>query len=189
MVTAVILAAGGSSRLGTPKQLLLVRGRSLLRRAAETACASRAGDVIVVLGADASRMRGELQGLRVRVIENPSWREGISSSIRSAVSSLQATTDAVLLMLCDQPRLTSAHVDMLIGASERSPGCPVASFYGGSAGVPAIFPRTMFGDLLLLEGETGAKGLLRKHSDILLTIPFPGGTIDVDAASDVPGEL
>jgi len=188
-VDAVILAAGASSRLGTPKQLLQFEGASLLRHAALAASRSRAADVIVLLGADAPAMMKELDGLRVRTVENPLWREGIGSSIRSAVSALGAGCDGVLVMLCDQPRLTSAHLDALIDAFERRPDRPAASVYAGSAGVPALFPRAMFGELLRLAGDNGAKRLLTSRMENLSLVPWPDGAHDVDTATDVHSHL
>ena len=188
-VTAVILAAGGSSRLGSPKQLVQFQGRSLLRRAAETACASRAGEILAVLGFDATVMRRELDGLPVRVLENPLWREGIGSSIRHAITSVSPESGGILLMLCDQPRLTAGHLDALIDAFGRTPDRSVASAYGGSAGVPALFPRALFGELLLLKGDRGAKRVLLAHADELVTLPWPDGALDVDTAPDVSAHL
>jgi molybdenum cofactor cytidylyltransferase len=188
-VTAVLLAAGASSRLGEPKQLLKSKGLSLLRHAAVTACASRASEVIIVLGYEAPRMRSELAGLPVLVLENPLWREGISSSIRLAVSSLSADSEGVLLMVCDQPRLSSLHLNALIDAFDRSAGRPVASAYRGSTGVPALFPRRLFTELLLLGGDRGAKGVLYTHAEELITIQWADGALDVDTDADVSAHL
>ncbi len=186
---AIILAAGASSRLGSPKQLVDTGGRSLLRRTAETVCASRAREVFAVLGFDAPAMQAELQGLPLNVLVNDLWREGISSSIRRAIRSLPPGSDAALIVLCDQPRLTPGHLDALIDASERAPGRPVASGYGGSAGVPAVFPRAMFPGLLQLTGDHGAKALLRDSGAGLVTLPWPDGAYDVDTTGDVPARL
>jgi molybdenum cofactor cytidylyltransferase len=188
-VALVILAAGDSSRLGRPKQLIGIQGTSLLRRAAVTACASQAADVITVLGYDAPAMLGELDGLRVRVLENPDWREGISSSIRAALAVLPPATDGVLFVTCDQPRLTSGHLNALIDAFARAPDRPVASGYGGTAGVPALFPRALFGELLLLHGDRGAQRVALDHSRELVVIQWPDGIFDVDTAPDVSAHL
>jgi len=188
-VTAVILAAGSSSRLGRPKQLVQFQGRSLLRRAAETACASRAGEVLAVLGFDAGSMRDELKGLRVRTLDNPLWREGIGSSIRCALGSLAPGSEGALLIVCDQPLLSAGQMNALIDASAHSPGRPVASAYGGSVGVPALFPRALFDELLLLRGDAGAKRVLLAHRDELVTLPWPDGALDVDTEADVSPRL
>jgi molybdenum cofactor cytidylyltransferase len=188
-VTAVILAAGSSSRLGTPKQLLTFEGTSLLHRAALAASGSRAGEIIVLLGFDAPAMMKELEGLRVRTVENTLWPEGIGSSIRRAVSGLGPGCDGVLILLCDQPRLTAAHLDALIEAFSLRPDRPAASVYAGSAGVPALFPRAMFGELLSLTGDSGANRVLAACGNDLSLLPWPDGEYDVDTAPDVPSHL
>ena len=188
-VALVILAAGDSSRLGRPKQLVRVLGTTLLRRAAVTACASRAADVIAVFGYDSRVMHAELEGLRARVLENPDWREGISSSVRAAVRGLLPVTDGVLFVTCDQPRLTVDHLNALIDAFERAPDSPVASGYGGTAGVPVLFPRALFGELLSLEGDRGAQRVALAHERDLVVIPWPDGTFDVDTPPDVSAHL
>jgi len=188
-VTAVILAAGSSSRLGTPKQLLQFRGESLIRRTAEAACNSTAGEVVAVIGYHAPDMRAALGGLRVRVLENLLWRKGISSSIRHAIASLPPRTDGALLMVADQPMLTAGHLDALIRTFHQGPQRAVASAYGESAGVPAIFPRALFGELLLLEGDTGAKRVLLAHKEDLVTLAWPDGAFDIDTARDVSAHL
>jgi len=188
-IPAVILAAGSSSRLGTPKQFVQFQGRSLIRLTAEAACNSRAAEVIAVVGFHAPEMRAALEGLSVRVLENLLWREGICSSIRHGIASLPPDSDGALLMVCDQPRLTAGHLNALIDAFLTRPQRAVASAYGGSAGVPAIFPRALFGELLLLRGDTGAKRVLLAHTRDLITLPWPDGAFDVDSAEDVSAHL
>ncbi|HUI10787.1 MAG TPA: nucleotidyltransferase family protein [Bacteroidota bacterium] len=185
----VILAAGDSRRLGTPKQLVRIAGRTLLRHAALEACASTARDVIVVLGSEAPRMREELRGLRSRVVENSAWREGIASSIHAGCDAVDASADGVLIALCDQPHISAAHIDALIRAGESSPASAVASFYGGSPGVPAWFPRALFGDLLALRGDRGAKQVLAAPGGRLVTIAWPAGLLDIDTAEDIPAAV
>ena len=188
-VAAVLLAAGASARLGSPKQLLQFHGESLLRRTVGTLNASRAAEVVVVLGFNAPDMHGEIAGLPARVLVNPLWREGIGSSIRHGISSLPPETDGALIVVCDQPRLTAEHLDALIDAFAHTPDRPIASGYGGSAGVPALFPRMLFPELLLLNGDRGAKSVLRAHGDRLITLAWPDGTFDVDSAHDIFSHL
>ena len=185
-VTAVILAAGGSARMGRPKQLIPFRGQTLLRRAAEAACASRASEVISVLGYEPALMRRELDCLRVRVQENPLWKEGIASSIRCALGVLDPACEGALIVVCDQPALSAAHLDALIEACTGAPGRAGASAYGGSVGVPALFPRALFADLLRLEGDRGAQRVLIARRESLLEVPWPEGAIDIDTPEDVP---
>ena len=181
----VILAGGDSRRLGRPKQLVTIAGETLLHHVAREACASAAADVIVVLGFALETMGGELRALRARTVDNTLWREGIASSVRAGVGAVSPAADGVLLCVCDQPRISAAHIDALIAAAEAAPGRAVASFYGGAPGVPAWFPRSLFGDLLALTGDTGAKRVLGAQGPRLVTIAWPAGALDVDTAEDV----
>jgi molybdenum cofactor cytidylyltransferase len=188
-IAAVLLAAGASTRLGSPKQLVHIQGESLLRRTVGMLSASRAGEVIVVLGFSAPEMQAEIADLPARVLVNPLWREGIASSVRHAIGSLSAEAGGALIAVCDQPRLTPVHLDALIDAFTHGAERPVASGYGGSAGVPALFPRALFGELLRLHGNRGAKSVLAAHADELITIAWPDGAFDVDSAPDLLSHL
>ena len=181
----VILAAGDSRRLGSPKQLVQFHGETLLRHTAREACGAAAADVVVVLGFEAARMRGELRGLRARTAENALWREGIASSIRAGVAALDPAAEGVLICVCDQPHISSAHVDALLAAAEAAPGRAVASMYGGAPGVPAFFPRALFDDLTALRGDAGAKRVLASQHEKLITVPWPAGAVDIDNAEDI----
>jgi molybdenum cofactor cytidylyltransferase len=186
-VHAVVLAAGGSSRLGHPKQLVEVGGRSLLRRAVEIASAADVDSVTVVLGASADAVIPEIAGLAVRIAHNPAWRSGVGSSIRCGVRSLEGFRDAagVLFMLCDQLRLTAAHLDRMIAAFRDDAAAIVASGYAGTAGVPAIFSSAFRDELCDLEDAQGGKQLLERHSGYVRVVPLPGGELDLDTADDL----
>ena len=184
-ISAIILAAGNSSRLGTPKQFIRRNGRSLLRQAAETACASRASEVVVVLGFHASQMRKELHGLPIRIVENPRWQAGVSSSIIAAIVALPPICEAAMFMVCDQPQLQAAHLDALIAAYTRTGRSAVASGYADTVGVPALFDRTLLPELLQLTGDRGAKEVLTRHADELLIVSWPEGALDIDSEADL----
>lgn len=187
-VGAVILAAGSSSRLGTPKQLLRFRGRSLLGNATLAALDASCAPVIVVTGAHAELVRREVDGLAARVVWNPLWESGLASSIRAGIAALleaDPSTGAAVLLLCDQPRVTPAVVAALVSA-HRTTGSPViASAYGDSAGAPALFSRELFAELCGLEGAEGAKQVIARHAPRARFLPFPGGEMDVDTPGDV----
>jgi len=183
----ILLAAGGSSRLGHPKQLLPYQGRTLLRHAAETAFASRCRPVVVVLGAQAARLRAEMAGLEVLIAENPDWEQGMGSSIRAGLGSLEASAPGlagVVLMLCDQPLITAGALDALVQSHLDTNAPLVASEYGGTRGVPAFFSRALFPDLRALKGEQGAKAVLAAHAPEAVALPLPAGIWDVDTESD-----
>lgn len=182
-VAGIVLAAGGSSRMGRPKQLLPFRGRSLLRHAAGVALAGGCDPVVVVLGAGADRLRAELDGLPVTTAENPDWEQGPGTSVRAGVAAVGAA-DAVVFLLCDQPLVDAAHVRRLV-AAHRATGRPmVASGYGGSVGVPALFARACFPALLATPPAAGAKPLLTRDPDAVAVVSFPAGAVDLDTPAD-----
>jgi molybdenum cofactor cytidylyltransferase len=176
----IILAAGGSTRLAQPKQLLPLRGRSLLRHAAETALASVCRPVVAVLGAKADQMRLELAGLDVTVVNNPQWQTGIASSIRTGVEAIVgAACDGVVMMLCDQPLVSASLLNRLVKAGELA-----AAEYGGTVGVPAYFAAEFFPELMALSGDTGAKSVLLRHPSKMARVPYPEAAIDIDTKED-----
>lgn len=186
-VGAVILAAGASSRMGRPKQTLQYRGESLLRRAALAALGAGCCPVIVVTGANAELSRREMAGLDVREVLNPRWETGMASSVRAGVEALvgaAAEAGAAVLLLCDQPHVTAAVISELIAAHRATERLVVASAYGGSFGVPALFGRALFVELAQLEGAAGAKQVIKRYAAEAHFIPFPGGEVDVDTPDD-----
>ena len=186
-VGAVILAAGSSSRMGSPKQTLQFEGNSLLRRAALAALSAGCGPVVVVTGAHAELCRRELDGLDVREAFNASWESGMASSVRAGIEgliSMDAGVAAAVLLLCDQPHVTSHVISSLIAAHHASGRPVIASRYGGSFGVPALFSRTLFTELTQLEGMAGAKEVIKRHASEAHFLPFGEGSVDVDTPDD-----
>jgi molybdenum cofactor cytidylyltransferase len=184
----VLLAAGGSVRLGTPKQLLEFRGRTLLRHAAEEAAASGCHPVVVVLGAYADRLTREIVDLPVRVAHNVAWRTGMGSSIRTGVGALidaEAAVEGVVITVCDQPFCDASVIRELV--QRRTPGRRriVSASYAGVCGVPTLFDGTHFPELLALDGKEGARRVLEAHREEVLPIPFAPGAVDVDTPEDV----
>ena len=186
-IGAVVLAAGSSSRMGSPKQTLQFRGKSLLKRAALAALGAGCSPVIVVTGAHSELARRELDGLDVREALNTDWETGMASSIRAGVEGLisaDADAEAAVLLLCDQPHVSIEVISGLV-AAYRATGSPVvASTYGGSFGVPALFGRTLFAELAQLEGAAGAKQVIKRHASEAYFLPFHGGEVDVDTPHD-----
>jgi molybdenum cofactor cytidylyltransferase len=177
-VAAVVLAAGASTRLGEMKQLVFLGDETLLERAVRVAREAECSPVVVVLGAGCAQVVGNsLLGDAVQVI-NDKWEEGMASSIRLGVNSLgfaSKEVDGVVVMTCDQPAVTAAHLRGLMGAEMK------ASRYAGRNGVPAFFPREDFGRLLELTGDVGARELLRGAPFVELA----GGELDVDTPEDL----
>jgi molybdenum cofactor cytidylyltransferase len=183
-VAIILLAAGASTRMGTPKQLLQYRNRSLIRYLTEIALASDATSLCVVLGAESARVQQELADLSATLLENPRWAEGMSSSVRAGLAWVPASVHAAIIMLCDQPLVSTGLLDSMINAYVSSGKPIVACEYAGTLGVPALFDRSLFPDLSNLTGDRGAKQIVTQHHGDVYRIPFPGGTVDLDTPSD-----
>jgi molybdenum cofactor cytidylyltransferase len=186
-VGAVILAAGASTRIGIPKQLLQFRGQTFLRHAASVVLEAGCRPVVVVTGANAAASRESLRGLDVLEAENQQWESGMSSSVRVGIKALVTANPritAVVLMLCDQPFVTREIITQLVAAYHETGCSVVASRYGGSYGVPALFGKAHFAELATLEGAVGAKQVIQKHLQKVHLLPFPEGEIDVDTPGD-----
>jgi molybdenum cofactor cytidylyltransferase len=186
-VGAVVLAAGSASRMGSPKQTLQFEGASLLRRATLAALEAKCRPVVVVTGAHAELCRRELDGLEVTEAFNADWQTGMASSIRTGIERLigiDAEVAAAVLLLCDQPHVNADVIAKLV-ASHHATGKPViASAYDESFGVPALFSRTVFGELGQLAGKSGAKDIIKRHASEAHFISFPAGGVDVDTPDD-----
>ncbi|HEY3779671.1 MAG TPA: nucleotidyltransferase family protein [Fimbriimonadaceae bacterium] len=177
----IILAAGGSSRLGSPKQLLPYEGSSLVHHAAEMALQTFE-NVIVVVGSESDKVRECLKDLPITIALNLDWKEGMSSSIRAGISSIGDAEKAVIA-LCDQPKITAAHLQKLISSvNEENP--IAASSYDGILGAPCAFHRSMFPKLLALTGDSGARELIRNAETPVVTVPFEEGNLDIDTQAD-----
>lgn len=189
---AVVLAAGASRRLGQPKQLVPIEGESLLRRTARLALEAGCAPVVVVLGFEAERMAEELAGLPAEMVVNAQWLSGMGSSLACGVAAAlraRPEMDALLLLVCDQPRLTANHLRRLLARHAAGSAPVTASAYAGRAGVPAIFAPALFSDLESIEGDQGARGLISRHG--AQTVDWPDGACDIDLPDDLellPGE-
>jgi molybdenum cofactor cytidylyltransferase len=182
----IVLAAGASTRFGSPKQLALVAGAPLLSVMLNRVTAVAGHAVTVVLGADAVEIVPALGRAPVSLVVNRDWNEGLAASIRAAIRSLPGSCGGALLLLADQAGVTSADLQRLIDAWRRNPRAIVAAQYAGSHGVPAIFPRSEFPALLALRGEHGARALLRQPRVSLIGVPMPGAAHDIDRPEDLP---
>jgi molybdenum cofactor cytidylyltransferase len=186
-VALIILAAGASTRLGTPKQLLTYGGQSLLFRATQTALASVCKPVVIVLGAYAEALKQEVKDLPVEVVENSNWTEGMSSSVRTGITALNSFSDqidAAVLMLCDQPFVSVDVINNLVEIYRVTNKLIIASEYGEALGVPALFSRSLFEELVILKGDVGAKRVIIKHSSEVYKVAFSRGAIDIDTPQD-----
>lgn len=186
-VGLIILAAGASTRLGTPKQLLVYEGRSLLFHAAKTAVASVCEPVVIVLGAYAELLKQEVQDLPVQVVENPNWQRGMGASISTGIKEINPFSnniEAVVLMLCDQPFVSVNIINNLVEIYQKNHHFIVASEYQGTLGVPALFSSDLFRELLNLKSAGGAKTIMNKYSREVYGVAFASGAIDIDTPRD-----
>ena len=178
MIAAAILAAGASRRLGQPKQLVPYHGTTLLRAIAAQVCASGCDRVAVVLGAHAETIAPTLHGLELAILPNAWWPEGVASSIRAAAAwAWRVRASALVLLVGDQPRLTTAHVDLLC-TTFRDTGRSVGSRYAGIIGVPAVFDAAELPHLIELTGDHGARHVLADLQPAI--VEWPDGAVDVD---------
>jgi molybdenum cofactor cytidylyltransferase len=175
-LSAVLLAAGASRRLGHPKQLLVWRGDTLVRRAARAALGAGADELIAVTGASADDVAAALAGLDMRIVHNDRWPEGIGSSIAAGMRAMSG--DAVLLLLADQPGVDAALLAQLV-AGWRAGHARVACAYAGVIGVPALFADPA--DLAALRELSGDRGAQRLLAD--------GGNVFAIAAEHVAHDI
>lgn len=174
--------------MGTPKQLLPWEGQTLLGRTIEAALASPAWPVVVVLGAEAERIRPTLSHLPVLITENAAWAEGMAASIREGVSTLRQFSrrlDAAIIALCDQPAFSADTIVQLIAAHRTTGRSIVAARYAGRHGAPALFRREHFTTLTQLTGEAGARELLNGSGESVAAVDMPQLAVDLDTPADV----
>ena len=183
----ILLAAGSSSRTGQSKQLLEIDGEQLLLKSTRVAVQSESEKIIVVLGANEMAHRKTIEHLPVEIIANPDWETGMGSSLKKGLRQLLQVVPqlkAALVMVCDQPLLTTEHINKLIQTFTNTNSLIVASHYSGSAGVPALFEKSLFEKLLRVEDESGAKKIIQQHKEAIQTIDFLQGAIDLDTPED-----
>jgi molybdenum cofactor cytidylyltransferase len=186
LLAAVILAAGGSSRMGQPKQLLKFRGTSLLRRAIDTALAAGAEQVIVVLGAAADRLVPEVEATSATIVINDQWMEGVSTSLRGGLAAVGSDAKGVFIYPADMPLVTPEALRELARRQQIS-GRPAAmTEAGGVRGVPVFITRSLFPTLMIQEGDTGGAQYLRAHPEAVEAVHFDDPDIvrDVDRPED-----
>jgi molybdenum cofactor cytidylyltransferase len=183
----VILAAGGSERLGEPKQLVQLHGSTLLKRTAEMAQGVTPDRTVVVIGSNPMRMRAILRRCKGRkcIVTNPRWRAGMSTSLRRGLDALPHKARAVLLLAVDQPLLDVAALDTLIAAWVRHPQRPAAARYEKRIGVPAIIPRPLWRAAKAASGDSGARAVLRRPGAAVTAVDMPQAALDIDTPEDL----
>jgi len=187
-IAAVILAAGGSSRFGKPKQLVQFHGKSLLRRIVDLASEAKCSPIVVVIGSESEKARKELAGTVTIAIENKDWQRGMGTSIRAGVQALidhAQKVETIVLLTCDQPFVEAQTIEQLVVLRGKTGKAIVASSYSDTLGVPALFDRSCFAELLALDDESGAKPIILSNSERVAEFQFPAGKIDIDTVEDL----
>ncbi|HEY9488688.1 MAG TPA: nucleotidyltransferase family protein [Chryseosolibacter sp.] len=184
---AIILAAGPSSRMGQPKQMLQIGGEKLLRKTINTALESELNRVCVVLGSHETEMRDLIAGLPVELVLNSEWKKGMGGSIKAGLQHLLshgAAPDCIVILVCDQPLLRKENISNLIQEHRKTKKPIIASGYSETSGAPVLFNKKYFDELRLLPDDQGAKKIILRNPSDVVVIPFPEGEIDLDTPED-----
>lgn len=183
----IILAAGNSSRLGRPKQLLEFSGKTLISHVIDEAEHAKIHAIMVVTGSNSDLIHMEIKDKKVVIVDNESWETGMASGIRAGLSAIlnqDNHIENIIISVCDQPFISRAIFASLIDTKNKTNKGIVASFYQNITGTPVLFDKKYFGDLKALTGEEGAKKILRRYPNDVVAIPFEKGEIDIDTETD-----
>ena len=185
-LSAILLAAGGSSRYGQCKQLVEINGSSLVRLAVNRLLALFPPDRInVVVGANSQVVAQAVSDLPVNAVHNEHWQTGLASSLKAGINSLEPGCRAVMITLCDQALVTEAHLSRLLDQWHADPSEITASGYAGTIGTPAVIPAEFYPQLLALEGDAGAKSILKSNAGRVRTVAMPEAEFDIDVPADL----
>lgn len=185
-IGCAILAAGASRRLGQPKQLVEIAGEPLVRRVARLAHEAGCEHVSVVIGCEGAAVTAALSGVACELLDNAEWPEGIAASVRAAARwASDSRFEALMLLVCDQLKLSAEHLSALWSVWQAAPDTAVASSYAGAPGVPAIFPRAYYAALLQLHGDQGAARLLRAGLRPVTSVAWLEGEVELDTPDDL----
>lgn len=186
---AVLLAAGGSSRMGSPKQLLRIENETLVTRMARRLVELNPGTVTVVTGSAAQAVVDQLRGLPIQIVHNPRWEEGMATSLAAGVGNLPVEIDGVLITLCDQWQVGLADLQTLVTAWIPDISQITAACWQDEGrqviGPPAIFPRALFGELTALKGDRGARLVIEHHRDRTEFVAMQAALFDLDEPADL----
>lgn len=185
-IAAIVLAAGRSSRMGANKMLLPLDGHPLVWHMVQTACASSADVVLVVLGNEADTVAAALPEGQYQRVDNPHFADGLSTSLQAGLDALPDEIDGALILLADTPRTSLATLETILAAARESPERIVATNQGGKPTPPVYWPRALFADLHTIHGDEGGRSLLARSPDAvrLVELAQPDEALDIDAPED-----
>src|SRR6202043_586152 len=175
-IAAIVLAAGRSTRMGGSNKLIAeIGGKPLVRIAAEQALGSRARPVLVVTGHQRERVEAALAGLPIKFVHNPHFADGLGTSLKAGIAALPAEADGVIVCLGDMPQVDAALINRLIGAFDPANGALVVlPTIDGKRGNPVVWSRRFFSDLMAVEGDVGARYLIRRYPEAVAEVPLTG---------------
>ena len=183
---AIILAAGGSSRYGQCKQLINIDGSSLVRHAVNKLSSLFShGTINVVVGANSQAVAQAISDLPVNIVHNDLWQTGLASSLIAGINAIDPGCRAVMITLCDQVLVTEKHLRRLAECWIEDPSGIIASGYADTLGTPAIIPAEYFPQVLALEGDAGAKSILKNNAGRIRTVSIPEAEFDLDVPADL----
>lgn len=183
----LIIAAGESKRMGSPKQLLNIEGETLINRMIHIVKKAVNFPVYVVLGASAESIQAQLPKLDVKIVHNAHWQEGMASSIRIGLNTAKAQnpeTDGLMVVVCDQPYITESTISSLLELQEEKDTQMAAAYYDDVMGTPALFHQTIFDEILSLKGDIGAKKIIQSRPEEVAKLHFEKGLLDIDTKED-----
>jgi len=185
-IAAIILAAGASTRMGEPKQLLPVGGQPMVRRVAEAVCAARLAQVVVVVGAHAEAVGQAVAGLPVEMVLNDRWPEGMTASLHAGLCALRPEMRAALVVLADQPGLTAELIQALADCYYTTGAPVIAPFHRDQRGRPVLFDRALFPELLAAADNKGRREVIARHWDRMARVEVEDPAIfrDIDTRQD-----
>ncbi|HEV7921004.1 MAG TPA: nucleotidyltransferase family protein [Thermoanaerobaculia bacterium] len=185
MISAIVLAAGQATRFGQCKQLMPLAGRTLIEHVLHNLRHSSADEVVVVLGANAEEIRARVPFGEERLVLNPSYAEGMSTSIQAGLRSLPEAAQAAMIVLADQPFVTTGTYDALLDAYRASRASIVAPTYNGIRGNPVLVDRALFAELMNLRGDAGCRSIFGDHPMMKVAVDDQGVVTDIDTPADL----
>jgi molybdenum cofactor cytidylyltransferase len=189
LIAAVVLAAGLSSRMGRQKQTLPLKGRPMLEQVLRTYRRAKVDRVVVVLGAEAAEVKKNIRFQREKVVINPGYKAGMSSSLRMGLGEVERDAEAVIIALGDQPFVSAETINLLVDAHRTSKAPVVVPAYHGARGNPVLFDRTVFSQIKEIQGDVGAKSVVARNRNRVLQVDVEDSGVlwDIDTPSDYAG--
>ena len=180
-ISVILLAAGGATRFGSAKQVIAIDGIAMVRHCALNAMNSGAS-LVVVTGAYRHDVENALRDLDVTTVHNADWNLGMGSSVACGIGRVAQDPDveATIILLADQPLVSTDDLRELMSQHQKQPDCIIAASADETIMPPCLFPRSYFPELLTLRGENGARAVLERHGDRVVTVPMPNAAVDID---------